>query len=102
MSDENHYFGEDCPVGMVQVESVRGVGEQRPSGHGWKPVPRTVMIDVYVDGQRFCITAGTYESHKGPRRGLHIVTTKLDLAVDKHSMNSVDLFFEHGTTDTRS
>lgn len=93
MSDENHYFGKDCPVGKVQVESVLGVQERRSEyGIGWKP-SNSAMIDVYVDGRRFCISVGDFASADGVRRGLHITTDRLDLVVDKHSLNSVDLYF---------
>lgn len=91
-SEKNSWWGKDCPEGMVQVEFVGCSPDYKTSDYGWKPVKST-FIEVYVDGDRFRIQVGDFESTKGKRRGLHIVTDKLNLIAEKSSMNAVDLFF---------
>lgn len=89
---ENHY-GHNCPVGMVQVEFVGCSPQSRYCDYGWKPCKST-FIEVYVDGKRYRIDVGTIRDRSGgDRRGLHIIGP-IDLKVDKHSINAVDVFHE--------
>ncbi len=92
-AESERYYGEDCPQGKVQIEFVGVDPKLRYSEYGWKPSDYA-FIEVWVDGQRFRIDVGTFESSKGPRRGLHIVTCGGDLVVDKHSINAVDVFLQ--------
>ena len=94
--EKNHYWGKDCPKGMVQVEFVGCSPKNKTSDYGWKP-EKSAFIEVYVDGNRFRIGIGDFDDGRGKRRGLHIITDKLDLNVDKTSMNAASLFFDSET-----
>jgi len=93
----DRHFGEDCPKGMVQVEFVGVDPKLRYSDYGWKPSEHA-FLEVWVDGRRFRIDVGDYESTKGKRRGLHVVS-EVGLEVDKHSLNAVDLWIEQPTIE---
>jgi hypothetical protein len=82
-------YGEQCPVGMVQVEFVGCSPSSRMHDYGWAP-ERGAFIDVWVDGHRYNITIGTFESRE-KRRGLHIIGP-CDIEVDKHSLNALDVY----------
>lgn len=84
------HYGKDCPAGKVQVEFVGVSPSLRFSPYGWKPSDHA-FLDIYVDGRRFNIQVGDYESSEGTRRGLHIIGD-LNMAVDKHSLNAVDVY----------
>ena len=92
ISDEvvAHVYGEDCPKGMVQVEFV-GVSPKLKQGDcGWRP-SNSAFLDVWVDGERFYITAGNVQRGDGStRRGLHIIGP-IHMDVDKHSVNALDV-----------
>lgn len=83
-------FGKDCPVGMVQIEFVGVDPKLKYSPYGWKPSP-SAFLEVYVDGQRYRIDVGNFDSFNGIRRGLHICGP-IDMVVDKHSLNAVDVY----------
>ena len=92
MSEEN-YYGKDCPIGMVQVEFVGVDPALKYSEYGWKP-SRSAFLEIYVDGERFRIDVGNFDAHDGTtRRGLHIVGP-MNIQVDKHSLNAVDVYVE--------
>jgi hypothetical protein len=85
---EAHVYG--GAEGKVQVQFV-GVSPSLKQGeYGWRPSD-SAFIEAYVDEDCYRIGLGDYESSEGTRRGLHIVGP-FDLAVDKHSINAVDLF----------
>lgn len=92
MTDENRYFGKDCPKGMVQVEFVSVSPDLRYSDYGWKP-SETAMIDVYVDGDRYNISIGnveTFDPETGAhscQRGLRIIGPAY-MVVHKDSVNA--------------
>lgn len=86
------HYAEDCPVGKVQVAFVGVSPTLRYSPYGWKPSDRA-FLEVSVDGRYYRIDIGTFESASGPRRGIHIVTD-MDMKIDKHSINAVDVFFD--------
>lgn len=87
------YYGKDCPKGKVQVEFVGCDPKERYSNYGWKPVD-SAFLEVYVDGQRYRIDVGSFQSSRGAwRRGLH-VCGPLDFVIDKHSCNAFDVFHE--------
>lgn len=88
----NHYWGKDCPRGMVQVEFVGCSPNNKRSDYGWKP-EKSAFIEVYVDGNRYRITVGDFHDGKAERRGLHVVTDKCDLVIEKTSLNAASLFF---------
>ena len=89
---EQTYYGKDCPVDMVQVEFVGVDPHLRYSDYGWKPC-RSAFLEVYVDGKRFRINIGTWEAADGTwRRGLNI-NCSIDVLVDKHSVNAIDIYF---------
>lgn len=91
--EENHYFGKDCPKGMVQVEFVGCSPKNKRGEYGWKP-EKSAFIEVYVDGRRFRIEVGSLNDGLTKRRGLHIVTDKFNLKCEETAVNSVSLFFE--------
>lgn len=86
------HYGKDCPVGKVQIEFVGVSPELRYSPYGWKPADHA-FIDIYIDGRRYNIQVGDFESADGVRRGLHIVTDP-GVKVDGHSINALDVFFD--------
>lgn len=69
--DKEHY-GVNCPDGMVQVEFVHCNPKDRVSDYGWRPVSKT-SVEVYIDGERYCIDIGDYNDGIAERRGLYIV-----------------------------
>jgi hypothetical protein len=84
------HYGKDCPVGMVQVEFVGTTGE-RYSDYGWTP-GESAFLELYVDGKRYRVDMGTFLDTSGKaRRGLHIVAD-MEVSVDQHSINAVDIF----------
>lgn len=83
---ESAYYGESCPVGMVQVEFVGCSPKERWGDYGWKPV-KHAFLEVYVDGQRFRIDVGDFNG----RRGIH-VNFPSDATVDQHSVNALDIY----------
>ena len=86
------FHGKDCPRGMVQIEFVGCPPSERYSNYGWKPT-KSALLEVYVDGQRFRIDVGSFQDGSGnKRRGLHIYGP-IDMVVDKHSINAVDVYF---------
>lgn len=88
---EDSFCGKDCPQGKVQIQFVGVDPKLRISDYTYQPTDYA-FLEIYVDGQRYNIQIGTYESSKGPRRGLHIVTDTVNLKVDHHSLNAVDLY----------
>lgn len=46
MSNDNKYFGKDCPVGKVQIEFVTTHSEKY-SEYGWKPSDHAT-VDAYI------------------------------------------------------
>ena len=89
-TNENMYFGKDCPKGMVQVEFVGSSPNNKSSEYGWKPEKHT-FLEIYVDGKRFRIDVGTFHDGRGKRRGLHIVHS-MDVEVEKTSLDACSLF----------
>lgn len=90
---EKCIYGKDCPKGMVQVEFVGVSPDLKQGEYGWKPSEHA-FVDIYIDGERFNIQIGNFESARGgTRRGLHIVGP-FDMKVDKHSLNGLDIFLE--------
>ena len=101
MDDEkevNHYFGEDCPAGMVQIEFVGCSPDNKRGDYGWKP-EKTAFIEIYVDGNRYRVEVGDFHDGKAQRRGLHIVTSKMDLQCEKTGANAASLFFDSEVSD---
>ena len=94
MSEDGNYYGEDCPVGMVQVAFVGCSPANRVGDYKWKP-ENHAFVDIYVDGQRFNIQIGNFDSARGngKRRGLHIIGP-IGMGVDQHSLNACDLTLE--------
>lgn len=100
MSDKEHYFGKDCPVGMVQVEFVGVSPDLKHGQYGYKPCG-SAFLEVYVDGKRFRIDVGDFDAGDGTkRRGLHIFTP-FDAVVDKHSVNALDIYLPAPPQDSR-
>lgn len=90
---EPPYYGNDCPVGMVQVEFVGCSPTARVSDYGWKPV-KSAFLEVWVDGKRFRIDVGDFNG----RRGIH-VSFPFACAVDQHSVNALDIYFSAPSDD---
>lgn len=87
--DDAHY-GENCPVGMVQVEFVGCSPQLRRGEYGWKPT-ESAFLELWVDGERFRIDVGNViGKHGESRRGLNIIGP-LRMVVDHHSVNAVNL-----------
>ena len=94
MSDkENYYYGQDCPIGMVQVESVLVHGVEMRTPYGWKP-SIDAMLDIYVDSLRFNIQVGTFHDGSG-RRGIHIISDGFTLNTEKAAINAVNVTIEN-------
>jgi hypothetical protein len=70
--DDNPYYGQDCPKGMVQVEFVGCSPSDKRGDYGWKPCKST-FLDIYIDGQRFYIKVGDFHDGVAERRGLHVI-----------------------------
>jgi hypothetical protein len=86
----DHFYGKDCPVGMVQVEFVGVLPTLRYSDYGWKP-SESAFLELWVDGQRFRVDVGNVlQSDGSVRRGLHIVGP-FNLEVSHHSVNALDV-----------
>lgn len=96
--DGEHHFGKDCPIGKVQIEFVGVNPNLRRSAYSWVPSDNA-FLEVYVDGDRYRIDVGNYESaHGGTRRGLH-VNCPFDVQIDKHSLNAFDVFRNAARTE---
>ena len=92
MSEQEKYFGHDCPQGMVQVEFVGCSPKNKISEYGWKP-EESAFLEVYVDGERYRIDIGTFHDGRAERRGLHIVGP-IDLLTEKTSLNACSVWVE--------
>lgn len=91
--NDEMFFGKDCPKGQVQIEFIGVDPTLRHSDYGYRPSP-TAFLEVYVDGDRYRIEVGNVIRHDGTtKRGLHI-NGPIDMVVDKHSMNALDIFHE--------
>lgn len=88
--DTNHYWGKDCPVGMVQVEFVGCDPKTKKGQYGWKPCEST-FLEIYIDGQRYSIQVGNFHDGVAQRRGLHIVGP-FDFQCEKTSLNAASVF----------
>jgi hypothetical protein len=75
--DGQPHYGKDCPKGSVQVEFVTVDPALRHNAYGWVPTDRRkILVDIYVDGVRFCINVGDIGEHCSDgvaRRGIHII-----------------------------
>lgn len=90
MSKEE-YYGKDCPKGMVQVEFVGVSPRLKHGAYGYKP-SKSAFLEIYVDGQRYRIDVGNITRMDGSKvRGIH-VSGPINMIVDKHSLNAVDIF----------
>lgn len=95
MAEDKRIFGEDCPKGMVQVEFVGIDPSMRQGNYGYIPT-KSAFIEVYVDGKRFRLDIGDVIRADGTKeRGIHICGP-INLVVDKHSLNAVDIFYQEG------
>lgn len=72
MEKENRYYGNDCPVGMVQVEFVGCSPADRRGEYGWKPCNKT-FLEISVDGERFRLDVGDLKEHGVNGRGIAII-----------------------------
>lgn len=90
MSNENLYFGKDCPKGMVQIEFVGCPPEDRVGKYGWKP-QKHAWLEVYIDGERYRIEIGDFHDGMAQRRGIHIVGN-MDMKIKKTSINACSIF----------
>ena len=89
MSEKNHYFGKDCPVGMVQVEFVGCDPKTKVSEYGWKPC-KNIFLEVYVDGERFRIDVGDLKEHGINARGIHI-NGPIDFGYERTALNACSI-----------
>ena len=87
--EKNYYFGEDCPVGMVQVEFVGSDPKKKISDYGWKP-EKSTFLEIYVDGKRFRIDVGDIGEGK---RGLHIITGS-EIEYEQTASNSCNILIK--------
>lgn len=76
--NEAHY-GNACPVGKVQLETVSAGSQRTNFGSGFMPTDH-ITLDLYIDGHRFYITAGKTSAGT---RGLRIVTSRELVTMDK-------------------
>jgi len=84
---------ERCPKGKVQVNFVGCDPATRQGEYGWKPCDST-FLEIAIDGETWRIDVGNYESARGgERRGLHIIGP-MNMEVDKHSVNALDIFIK--------
>ncbi len=91
MTEEEPYYGKDCPEGMVQIEFVGVSPDLRYSRYGYKP-SESAFIEGYVDGKRFRIDFGSLEAKTGkPSRGIHINFPFVDAAILDQCMNAVSI-----------
>lgn len=86
--DTNRYYGEQCPVGMVQVEFVGCDPKDRIGNYGWKPTNHA-FADIWVDGKRCNIQIGNDEIG---RRGLHLIFDSTYFEVKQTADNAVGVF----------
>lgn len=91
------FYGENCPVGKVQIQFVGVSPVLRVSDYTWKPC-NDAFLEIFVDGQRYRIDVGDFEASSRKvgscmRRGLHI-NGPFDMRVDKHSVNAMDIYTE--------
>jgi len=88
------HYGKDCPKGKVQIAFL-GIDPKLQCGpYTWKPTDHA-WIEVAIDGETWRIDIGDYEAaaRGGKRRGIHI-NGPIDLCVDKHSLNALDVFVD--------
>lgn len=87
----NQIYGKDCPKGMVQIEFVGVDPKLRQNEYGYVP-SESAFIEIYVDGERYRVDVGNVQRRDGSVvRGIHIAGP-IDMVVDKHSLNAVDVF----------
>jgi hypothetical protein len=88
------YYGKNCPVGQVQVEMVNPGSGLRHSKYGWTPGSHAI-IELYVDGRRFCIRAGDFGDYipGSVRRGLTVTSDSL-LTSDNWAANSTTIWID--------
>lgn len=79
-------FGRHCPEGKVQLETVAAGNQRTNYGAGFMPT-KHVSLELYVDGHRFVINAGTLPDGG---RGVNIVTER-ELLHTREGGNFIDL-----------
>ena len=87
---EREHFGRNRGEGMVQVEFVGCPADKRIGDYGWAPVEQA-FLELWVDGQRYRVTLGTFRDGTAERRGLHIVTGGA-VQVEQTSVNAVSVY----------
>ncbi len=92
-SEDDPFYGKDCPLGMVQVEFVGVDPELRHGRYGYKP-SQTAFLEIYVDGQRFRIDVGSLKQYAATgddsSRGIHI-NFPLGATLRDRSLNALSI-----------